>query len=538
MKNETIVLLEWQVSKRIENYSLGLFYIYESLVEEGYKVELLISYEQNLGKLAEQIVNLHPAIVAIKYYGEHASQNLKIAKMLKESSPEIQIILGGHTASMFSNLILEQSDAVDVITRNESEKTYLDLCERLFHGATLDGCEGITFREHGIVKKNTDRPLIEDLNMLPVPRYTLFSNNKKAGVFYYAMSTARGCVGNCSFCTVNNMYRGRGRKRWRGLEPINIFENLSSVQAENPDKILMVNFLDSAFEDPYQKTKERMKELCDLLIQKNLKISFSIYSRAESWSLEDQGFIQRLWKAGLNKINLGLDETTNPKSDIRVREHVVLKRNLEAIQLLEMNGIIVTCYVLLFHPFMKLEDLLAYTELLMKANKGEHPDTWTHRLILYPDSKMFHMVVMAGLLQEIDTEHYVCTYAFEDGRVEFISNLMEQAEKLSGYAKLRDIMIETDKILEYGNSYQRCTGLNIEELNRFCEETREYYSQLSEKQGKLFYQMLNDMKEEKNVEPGECLKKWNDIWESYSDILKTSSFQILVKLSKKKIFLF
>ncbi len=106
----------------------------------------------------------------------------------------------------------------DYVVRGEGDFTLPELIEYIEKGhPDIASIKGVTYRDRrGNIINNPPRPLIEDLNILPLPDFKLVEGWKSSNV--YPISTSRGCPFNCKFCSVITMF---GRKyRFKSVETI------------------------------------------------------------------------------------------------------------------------------------------------------------------------------------------------------------------------------------------------------------------------------------------------------------------------------
>ena len=65
-------------------------------------------------------------------------------------------------------LVEEALDHCDVVVRGEGEATFAEVANELLDGnGTLDRVLGISVRRHGVIVSNSDRPLIENIDLIP-----------------------------------------------------------------------------------------------------------------------------------------------------------------------------------------------------------------------------------------------------------------------------------------------------------------------------------------------------------------------------------
>lgn len=540
MIDYNVVLLEWHSFKRIENYSLGLFYIQENLKKNGINVKTLILDEKTCAETVELILTYAPDMVAIKFYSETEKENSMIAKLLKEKQPNIKIVFGGHTASIYSTLLLTKNPYIDVITRNESEETCVELCQCLINNTSLQSCRGITYRKGDTFFKSSDRPLIQSLEELKMPEKSLFLDDKQKNIIYYALSSARGCVGNCYFCSANNMYKGKQKQRWRGISSDSIVKDLKKLQEEYPNRLKFVKFLDSSIEDPNPKTKERLRMVVQGIEENKLDIAYSFFTRAESWNEDNEELIIRMKKTGLYKVFMGFDESIQLYDIRKFTGNAIVKEKQLACKLFQKHGIRTVCYMILFHPFITIEDLINCTLFLEEINGTTYPDVWTHKVVLYPDSRLFQSVTHAGLLLKGSDNEYSFDYAYEDGRVKKVRDVMSMIESLDSFSKLRSILIKTDLALDICDAWKERNESLIKmqaSVHNYTENMERIYKEVGTGQKELFLCLLKNVQNREVLDADEKVSQWNCLFEKSIKELEMEWFKLQMHLLRNHVSL-
>ncbi|HBA40309.1 MAG TPA: hypothetical protein DCZ05_11360, partial [Deltaproteobacteria bacterium] len=132
-------------------------------------------------------------------------RTLETAVTLKEAIPSLITITGGLGISAMSKELLTLSPQLDFIIVGEAEPTLLELLEELKREQPRPAeVRGLAFRKDSKIALSPPRPLLPDLNQLPMPAYDLFPMDKYVGFSkienYNEAVTSRGCEGACSFC--------------------------------------------------------------------------------------------------------------------------------------------------------------------------------------------------------------------------------------------------------------------------------------------------------------------------------------------------
>lgn len=138
-----------------------------------------------------------------------AHEALRAAGIVRQLWPDCLIVAGG-TYFAYAIEPTLASGLVDVIVRGEGEATFVELLQNVSGGGLprppRGHIRGIAYRSAGgEVVLTPPRPLIEDLDSLPLPAYDLLdmSNYGRASRNHpglVSVEHSRGCVDSCDFC--------------------------------------------------------------------------------------------------------------------------------------------------------------------------------------------------------------------------------------------------------------------------------------------------------------------------------------------------
>ncbi len=194
---------------------LGLISLIAVLENHGYDAKLYdpkidiaagrIQMDENLYRnIAENILAGTPDMVGFTSLGCNFICTLKIARYLKQSNPNLPILLGGPHATVLHNEILTAYTEFDVIVRNESEEKIVAVIEAIQNGS-LNTVEGITYRENGKIKSTPGASTIKDLDALPFPAYHAYPI-KRQELSFIRVEAGRGCPFSCTFCSTATFF--------------------------------------------------------------------------------------------------------------------------------------------------------------------------------------------------------------------------------------------------------------------------------------------------------------------------------------------
>ncbi len=147
-------------------------------------------------------------------------RTLEIAKNLDRN---VKTVVGGQHFTALADESLKKYPEIDFIIRGEGEETLNELIKSLIETRPLNKVKGLSFNHKGEIIHNLPRPLISDLDLLPLPGYHYVEDHMKkynfkmmAGDAGYALVEAsRGCNYQCTFCSQWKHWQGK----WRTKSP-------------------------------------------------------------------------------------------------------------------------------------------------------------------------------------------------------------------------------------------------------------------------------------------------------------------------------
>ncbi len=189
----------------------GLYYICGALKESGHQYQVLVS--ANPLSILEQIEIHQPTVVGFPCMTGMHKTVLQIALEIKNAYPDCKTLIGGIHPTLFPEIINEKQ--VDFICRGEGEYPTVELLNALDDGAVEFPIKNISYKINGIVQHNAMRQLIQPLDSLPFPDYSIYQNSKVIAADTFPMVyMTRGCPFSCTYCHNSNqrkVYKGLGK---------------------------------------------------------------------------------------------------------------------------------------------------------------------------------------------------------------------------------------------------------------------------------------------------------------------------------------
>lgn len=385
-----------------EEIPLGVGMITATLRQHGFPVIV----HQCLANKGKDQVEIASAVEADVYGFQLNMVNYlnvrKVVETIKNRNPDAIIVLGGPFLAALAEPILKNEPLFDCIVVGEGEMTMLELVEKAeeANGAPMDfaSVSGILWRDDkGNVVRNSLRPLIRDLDVLPFPArdFLKYSDNHDevdGGLLESVrIITSRGCVAQCNFCAVNFYTKLQKGKLWRGRTPKSVVDEIESLNEQYGATVF--NFSDSSFDDPGRKGKERTREICDEIKIRDLKISAKVYMRADSMLADEDVDLLKHWKsAGIDVIIVGAEAGSDFELEF-YEKRANLDENYRTIRRLKELGLFyVPVGMIMFGPNSTMETLRQNANFLKDLGLADNPTQMSNVLMLVRDSKLYDIL--------------------------------------------------------------------------------------------------------------------------------------------------
>ncbi len=313
--------------------------------EAGYRVDVVDAHGMGMTweQLEQYMWRFRPRYTIIHAAAATLTNDMR-ATFLGKAAGTITIAIGAHVTAL-SRETLETYPSLDVVVRGEPELTALEVMraidrqverERADAPAPVGGLElvspsrarpfpdasylatggrqravppaliaralretrGVAFRdEHGVVSITPDRPLIENLDSLPLPLHHLLPWRKYrvpiVGRPYTFVLTSRGCPGGCRYCIKHVTYQStvRHRSAEHVLRELHLLKQIGVHHIHFEADLFTVN---RAF----------VYDLCRMILSEGLDLRWSCNSRVD---FVDEELLLLMRRAGCFLIGWGLE---------------------------------------------------------------------------------------------------------------------------------------------------------------------------------------------------------------------------------------
>jgi anaerobic magnesium-protoporphyrin IX monomethyl ester cyclase len=252
-----------------------------------------------MDELMRDLRTVGPDLVVVNTGFPSIDSDMAIAKRIKEAFPETRILAFGVYFTMLEKEAFQNHPFLDFCLVGEPELTFAELLESLHEKQpNLAGIRGLMYRDGTDLRVNPPRPLLEDLDQLPMPdrgllrndRYRLPHNNK----VFTLINTSRGCPYSCTYCIVKTYYGKKPRRH--SLE--RILEEVQNCR----EKFGIQDFL--FWEEVFSLDKTFVRGFCHALIDRAWNIRWAATTRVTAVDAETLALMRR---AGCYLIGLGIE---------------------------------------------------------------------------------------------------------------------------------------------------------------------------------------------------------------------------------------
>ncbi len=338
---------------------LGLLYISRQLEKRGHQVTVVDFVaepftEDKLKKLLETT-----DIVGITITSQIASSAKKIVDYIKNTTPNMFIIIGGPHCTLQGKQVLSEINA-DISVTGDGEHSINEILDVFEKKKNLAEVHGIYYRDGNKIKSGLPGYEIEDLDEIDFPSLHLvskYSYGKRqiAGVTFFAkgkitsMVTTRGCPFHCRFCVSKSIF-----KKYRFRSPENVIRELEEI-AKEYDSVFIVD-------DNFLSNKKHVEKIMDSLIEKNL--SLEIWIAGVRVTDADENLFKKMRKAGVKSIEYGI-ESGNQEILNYYDKKITLDQVRRAVKLSKKAGFLTIGNFILGAPIeteSQMDDSIAFAK--------------------------------------------------------------------------------------------------------------------------------------------------------------------------------
>lgn len=324
---------------------LGICYVAAACEKAGAQVRVFdyIVRKYSPEKLAQDIKDFEPDVVGITSVTMNYKKAAKILCRAKQIKPSIITLFGGPHVSFDIENTLTDYPETDIVVIGEAELTLSELVPVVLEREKWKSIRGIAFKENGAVVRTEARPLMDNIDELPMPARHLIPMSRYQALGYpVSIITSRGCPNKCIFCLGRKMVGFKVRHR----STKSVVDEIENILAYGID---IINIAD----DLFTASKARVKDFCNELKARGLQFQWSVFARVNT---VDLATLKLMKAAGCRAISFGL-ESGNADMLARVRKGITIDQAREAAAMCKQAGILAHVSFIAGLPGESLETL-------------------------------------------------------------------------------------------------------------------------------------------------------------------------------------
>ncbi len=430
--------------------------------EKGYEdVEVLDcqALEIPSDEMIERVREKHPDIVVL---GQEVTVPAgfgpfwyfhEAAKQIKQVLPTTKIVVGGLWYSGLPEKTLEDHPYIDYVVMSE-EAAFYDVVDTLAKGKEIKDVPGVASRVDGQVVLGPIRPLLQNLDELPLPAYDLFPMDKYVGHNYWKpfveLVTSRGCPVACTFCYGLSKYDPRTAKdyvRWRSKSAERVIEELELLYKKYNVQVVLLQ------DDNFNVDVARIEKFCQLKKERNIPTKWVCLGRAIEW-INCEHLLPLMKETGMIMGLYGIEVTT-PEELRRIGKGITVDQVKRTVDILRRHNVAVVADLMLGFDYDNEEIIKQRFEFCEEVD----PDIlWVGYVTPAPNSAVWKTAVKQGLLNLKDIDMRRWDFVHPVIPTNYLS--IEDLERLGG--------IGLSRFFAKPGRIERIMSSNFDPLAKLC----------------------------------------------------------------------
>ena len=312
---------------------LNLLYLAATVREAGFNVHVIDPQvrELDFDSCIDAIRELAPDYIGLSFSFAYAlPQSRRFATKIKECFPDTKLIAGGVHFSACPEVTMRESIEIDYGIVGEGEESLVELLETLDKKEDIVSVEGIIYRNGEDFIRTTARPLIADLDKLPLPAWDLVDMNSYGTLTHNdvlfrstLIITARGCPYPCTFCDRTVL-----GKKFRVNSPEYIAKMIDHLHTTYGINDFAVR------DENISASKKHLKVYCDIM-KARPGLTFTCLMRAQN---VDNEMVEMMTEGGCRDVFVGIESASDHMLEM-YQKKVTAKEMQEAVTIMRRGGL-------------------------------------------------------------------------------------------------------------------------------------------------------------------------------------------------------
>lgn len=385
--------------------NLGVGYLASVVQEAGFH-PIIVDYRLGSEKILE-LAQLHqPIVIGFSIIFQfHTPSFQQLMRYLRDHGVESHFTAGGHYPSLRWREVLQAVRELDSIVRFEGEWTLLDLVKCLAEGRDWTGLDGLAYRRGEELSTNRPRALELDLDNFPPPMRPPL-RREILGRKEVTLIAGRGCVYNCSFCSIRQFYSPPPGPLKRVRRPEMVVREMELLHQQYQASVFL--FQDDDFPATARNGWDWAHRFAHLLHSTGLdrEVLWKVNCRADEVEEERFGMLR---DAGMLNVYLGIESGTSEGLEL-MNKHTKPETNLHAVEVLRRLGLNCDFGFMIFDPLSTLNSIRRNLDFLDQLCGDGYMAVTGCKMIPYAETAIEKWLQKEGRLEvrgEYENYHFL-----------------------------------------------------------------------------------------------------------------------------------
>lgn len=389
---------------------LGICYIATNLRKNGHKVKIESVYYKDFN---EDYLLDKPDVVGFCVYSVNKNNVYDCIHITKNIVQDIKVVLGGYHPTLFAEEMMNECEEIDFIIKGPGEIVFNELLQNIDNIERLKKINNLVFKD--INRVFVTQEVKYENHLLSIwPDRDLLQKLAGASIF-----TSFSCAGACSFCH-GKTHHGH----WLGRDVEDVVNEVEYINNHYNKNIF--RFADSSLDNP-KMNFNRVRNIADEIINRNLNIHYYAFFRAEFFSNVNEELLKKLICSGLRAVFIGIE--AGNRSDIKLYNKTAkVEDNENCLKTLYNNGIYAEIGFINFNLYSTLETITQNSKFLYDSKMFFNMLYITNRLILFKGTPIYRKALRDGLIdgQEFDEKQDIFVDLLVKKLYSHVSNIKDK----------------------------------------------------------------------------------------------------------------
>lgn len=316
---------------------LGLLYTSAYINNKGqHHVDVIDCQAEDLDHkaCAEKVKSLNPDLIGMTAMTFTLIDCKMVIRELRKIM-NVPIVIGGpHTAIYPEETLNPDGLGADYVVVGEGEITLNDLANDIEAGTV----KGKIYRQVKFIDKLDDLPFA-DYDAVDIHKYYSVLAEETPSVTLF---TSRGCPFSCRYCDRPALGKG-----FRPQSALRVVDEMEALEKRGAKEIFF-------YDDTFSVSMKRVKEICDEIKKRGLKIKWDIRTRV---NVVNEELLKSMKEAGCERIHFGV-ESGNPRIVRIMNKGTSIKQVEDAFALCKKYKIKTLAYFMLGNPTETWDDVM------------------------------------------------------------------------------------------------------------------------------------------------------------------------------------